>query len=98
MSKRLDYNGKTYEFVANTTYGELYKIYGDEIDDVFGCYDDEAFAELIKKTGGKTPCPLEIEVDFLDLGDKVIRVFENVMGDEEYDLYELIKEESNEQD
>lgn len=85
-----EYLGCKYAFVANATYTELVNKYGEDFD---AYYDVHEFISRIEGIGGKVPCPLSFDsrLDVIENGDdKIVIVYENVMGDEEYDLYKLV--------
>ena len=87
--KYFEYLGHKYEFVANATYTMINR-YGDVLDPY---YDVDEFMHRMEDIGGKVPCPLsfDIRLDVIENVDgKIIIVYENVMGDEEYDLYKLV--------
>lgn len=98
-NKIISYCGRQYKFVANVDYATLFNHFDEadnmaELNTIFGCHEYDKFIELIVKLGrGKTPMNnLENAYDIIVRGDKLVTFGENVMGDEEYDLYELAKD------
>lgn len=94
----IEYKGEKYVFNANTSYVNLHNTFEkndtlDELDNIMQSYDHDKFIEIINTYGQHEWCHCHDFDDALDIIEhkgSLIVMSENVMGDEEYDLYEKL--------
>lgn len=97
----ISYEGKKYKFIANVCYTHLFNYFDEndnteELDRIFGNHETDKFIELIETLGDHKHPMISIEDYFDDCFEVakhdnfIIVMGEDMMGDEEYDLYELV--------
>lgn len=93
-----EYDMSDYQIIKILTQGELYKVLGedfDEIERMFGSYDYNKLISLILRYGSRGPVIYNLNHqscdDVIELDDYTIGIMQNIMGEEEYYLYKNMK-------